>query len=231
AAAGGRGDAETRQLPVAAFLAEPVAIQRRLLEEALWGLGCRPGCRQIEALRALAAAPAGQRLHLAGGLRASRQGALLVLAFPYGRGAGRGEGPPSPAPGFRVLLPEPGEVPVPELAGRLAFRLLPATAVAAAGPAMRLAADDVAFPLEIRSLQPGDRFRPEGAPGSKKVARFLSDLRVPRAERWRVPVLLAGQRILALVGIRPDELCRIRPATATVLEIRWQGPPLPGPGR
>lgn len=65
----------------------------------------------------------------------------------------------------------------------------------------------VGFPLVVRSVQPGDRFRPLGAGGRQKLAKFFIDHKVPRHLRRRFPVVesrgqiiwLAGQRIAAAV--------------------------------
>jgi tRNA(Ile)-lysidine synthase len=44
--------------------------------------------------------------------------------------------------------------------------------------------------LHIRRLRPGDRLRPFGSPGSRKVSDILIDRRIPRESRKRLPVLV-----------------------------------------
>jgi tRNA(Ile)-lysidine synthase len=62
-----------------------------------------------------------------------------------------------------------------------------------------------AFPLELRSRRPGDRFRPERGRGSKKLKAWLIDRKVPRERRDALLVLAdAAGRIVAVpeLGVR-----------------------------
>ena len=68
--------------------------------------------------------------------------------------------------------------------------------------------EDVTLPILARSWKPGDRMRPNGMSGSKKLQDLFTDAKVPSEERMRYPVLVdaAGAgRILAVVGMRADE--------------------------
>jgi tRNA(Ile)-lysidine synthase len=60
-------------------------------------------------------------------------------------------------------------------------------------------------PLRLRGWRPGDRFRPLGGSGGKKLQDFFVDAKVPRWERGRVPLLLSGERIAWVVGYRIAE--------------------------
>ena len=75
------------------------------------------------------------------------------------------------------------------------------------------------FPLTLRFPKPGDRFHPLGAPGSKKVFDFLSEQKIARLKRIRVPILLADDVILALPGLRINHRYRITDKTSQVLQI------------
>lgn len=46
------------------------------------------------------------------------------------------------------------------------------------------------WPLAVRPWRPGDRFRPLGAPGSRKLSDVLKDLRLPVADKARAAVLV-----------------------------------------
>jgi tRNA(Ile)-lysidine synthase len=75
--------------------------------------------------------------------------------------------------------------------------------------------------LAVRSRKPGDGFRPLGAPGEKSVKRFLIDLKVPRAERGRVPIVTTPDgRIVWVAPFRLDERARVTEGTRTVLALR-----------
>ncbi len=67
-------------------------------------------------------------------------------------------------------------------------------------------ADRFTMPLIIRSWQPGDAFQPFGMRGRrKKLQDFFADLKVPREQRERIPLLVAPEGILWLGGLRTDE--------------------------
>ncbi len=57
-------------------------------------------------------------------------------------------------------------------------------------------------PLVVRSRRDGDRMRPLGMTGSKKLQDILVDLRVPAAERGRVPVFACEEAIVWVPGYR-----------------------------
>ncbi|MBH0203381.1 MAG: tRNA lysidine(34) synthetase TilS [Nitrospira sp.] len=75
-------------------------------------------------------------------------------------------------------------------------------------------AERVSQPLMVRSWLPGDRFHPAGMGGhSKKIQDFFTDLKIPIAARSRIPLVVAPEGILWVVGYRQDE--RWVPTTAT----------------
>jgi tRNA(Ile)-lysidine synthase len=64
---------------------------------------------------------------------------------------------------------------------------------------------DIAVPLSVRSRRDGDRLRPVGRAGSRKLQDLLVDRKVPARERDRVPVVTdAAGRILWVVGHAAD---------------------------
>jgi tRNA(Ile)-lysidine synthase len=75
--------------------------------------------------------------------------------------------------------------------------------------------------MYLRAPLPGDRFRPFGMRGSVKVAKFLMDHKIPRGARGRWPLLLCGDNILWVVGLRMAEAGRLDKASqsAVVLEL------------
>jgi tRNA(Ile)-lysidine synthase len=64
--------------------------------------------------------------------------------------------------------------------------------------------------LRVRSRRPGDRLRPLGAPGRRKVQDLLVDRKVPRAKRDRVPIVVdeTGQ-IVWVAGHALADQCRV----------------------
>jgi tRNA(Ile)-lysidine synthase len=78
-------------------------------------------------------------------------------------------------------------------------------------------ADRVSQPLMVRSWLPGDRFYPSGMGGhSKKLQDFFTDLKIPIAARSLIPLVVAPEGILWVVGYRQDD--RWAPTAATK---RW----------
>jgi len=78
---------------------------------------------------------------------------------------------------------------------------------------VELDADGLPDPLVVRWPASGDRFRPLGAPGSKRLRRFLADRGVPREERGTVPLVFAGSEVVWVVGVELGERGRVGPAT------------------
>ncbi|MGH7250694.1 MAG: tRNA lysidine(34) synthetase TilS [Nitrospiraceae bacterium] len=68
-----------------------------------------------------------------------------------------------------------------------------------------LDADLFTMELVVRSWAAGDAFRPLGMQGRrKKLQDYFADLKLPRAARRRVPLLVAPEGILWVGGHRPD---------------------------
>lgn len=79
-------------------------------------------------------------------------------------------------------------------------------------------ADRVSGPLVVRAWQPGDRFHPLGMKGrSKKLQDYFTDLKVPVAIRRQVPVVVAPEGIVWVVGYRQDERWTLTVATQRCL--------------
>ena len=87
------------------------------------------------------------------------------------------------------------------------------------GPAL-FDADRFSEPLLVRAWQPGDRFFPHGMKGkSKKLQDFFTDRKVARHERGKVPLLVAPEGILWVVGMRQDERFVVRGGTTRCLVV------------
>jgi tRNA(Ile)-lysidine synthase len=85
-----------------------------------------------------------------------------------------------------------------------------------------LDADITGDDLRVRSWRPGDRFRPLGLAGEKKLQDFFVDARVPRAERAGVPLVRGKPGIVWVVGHRIDGRARVTGATHRVLRLRFR---------
>ncbi|MBP2634283.1 MAG: tilS [Firmicutes bacterium] len=80
--------------------------------------------------------------------------------------------------------------------------------------------EQLALPLIVRSRLPGDRFRPRGLNGRKKLKEFFIDQKVPEAVRDQVPIIADQREILWVAGLRPSEHCQITTTTKKILQLR-----------
>ncbi len=81
-------------------------------------------------------------------------------------------------------------------------------------------ADRYSEPLLVRPWQAGDRFFPQGMKGkSKKLQDFYTDRKIARDQRGRIPLLVAPEGILWVVGIRQDERFLVSPGTTNCLVV------------
>lgn len=72
----------------------------------------------------------------------------------------------------------------------------------------------------ISPMCPGDRMRPLGMRGSKKVADILSDLKVDLANKKFIPVIRNKEKkIVALAGVMLSDSFKVTSATKRVLEV------------
>ena len=77
--------------------------------------------------------------------------------------------------------------------------------------------------LDVRAWMPGDRYKPLGAPGGRKLKEWFIDRHVPRRERCRLPIVLneVGE-ILWVPGFAPAESAKIRPSTKQALKLTYR---------
>ena len=90
-----------------------------------------------------------------------------------------------------------------------------------------LDADQLKFPLIIRNWQKGDRFKPLGMQGFKKVSDFLIDEKISVSAKEKVLVVISGEDICWLVGFRPDERFKIGPETQNVCLLKTESGDFP----
>ena len=76
-----------------------------------------------------------------------------------------------------------------------------------------------AGPLILRSRQTGDRLHPPFRTG-KRVKKWMIELGVPRWQREAVPVLVCGERVLAVAGLGPQADALAAPGEDAIY-VRW----------
>jgi tRNA(Ile)-lysidine synthase len=89
------------------------------------------------------------------------------------------------------------------------------------GTEVGVAAGALELPLAVRNRRPGDRFRPLGAPGRRKLQDFLVDRKVPRDDRDSLPLVVDGRdRIVWVVGHAVAEDFRVTDPSRGVLFLK-----------
>ena len=81
--------------------------------------------------------------------------------------------------------------------------------------------DRVEPPLTLRSIRPGDRFRPLGMKGSKKVGDYLTDCKTPRPLRDEILILCDRQGPIWLLGFEIADRVKVVAATRKVLSVGY----------
>lgn len=87
------------------------------------------------------------------------------------------------------------------------------------------------WPLQLRAHAPGDRMHPFGLQGhSRKVQDLMTDAKWSPFQKQRAVVLISGEKILWIPGLRLAEEARILPGENEALEIRLLHDANPTPG-
>ena len=133
---------------------------------------------------------------------------------------------PAEAARRRWSVTVPGVTEIPELGITLLARYAAGGELpeSSGGNTAFVNADVLAPPLTVRTRRPGDRIRPLGLGGTKKVQDVLVDAKIPRRVRDRIPIIEDDLGILWIVGCTLDERARVTPHTRRVLVLEVQGP-------
>lgn len=218
------------RIDVAALLAQPLAVRRRLVRAWLSEAGARSaGFAHVEAVLALATtARRAARLSLPGSEVTLRDGWLAVA--PGRRPASR-EGGSRISPPVVCHLPVPGVLCLEGLGTQVSADLRAVDASRAlalarepAGPDVAVVdADVVGEVLAVRFRRPGDRIQPLGMAGRRKLQDVFVDRKVPRPQRDRVPLVVdAHDRIVWVAGHAIAAGARVTSSTTRVLLLQVQ---------
>jgi tRNA(Ile)-lysidine synthase len=222
----------TVRLDAAGLSSAPRALSSRVAHAALHRLaGSKPiHFEHVDRLLALAAdeaAGSGRAISLPGQVAVRVGGRIELRPAPKSRRGGPGNQ-------FAFALSIPGEVQLGSQAVTAERLEGPAAAPGCQntwkgrGSEVGVAAGTLALPLAVRSRRPGDRFRPLGSPGRRKLQDFLVDRKVLRQDRDELPLVVdADDRIVWVVGQSVAEDFRVTDPSQGVilLKVRHLGGP------
>ena len=189
------------------------AMQRRVLREWLrahLGTLCLPPYEILEGIRRAALQGKRTSWQLSNALRLTTDETALTLHAK----------PPDPEP-YEYPVPLETPILIPQAGAWLEARLLnaPPPSLQATPECAYLDADAVQGQLIVRNARKGDRFQPLGMPAPKKLSDIFIDRKVPRAERWQLPLLCDAAGILWVPGYTIAARARLTPNTQRVLHI------------
>lgn len=224
-----------RILNAAALRAAPPALARRVIRIWLSEASTRSGSRgtgiapehndfdTVERVWHLAASLHGTRaVPVNGSMRVVRQYEKLACepVRPLSQAA------------FRKTLRVPGTTVIPSAGWRFVVRrgcgYVPLWDVPPTGPLMEAWVDAARVGrarLVARSWRAGDRIRPLGLGGSKKIQDLFVDLKIPREQRAKVPVIECRGQIVWVPGSRVSRDWVVRGPHATFLHLQARPEP------
>jgi tRNA(Ile)-lysidine synthetase-like protein len=214
------------------WLAQPEAIQAAVLRRAMGQI--RPGLSDVglevveRGLEFIRRPPRARRMDLAGGLEMVHLRDEVILAEP---------GAVLSFPDLPQLVSErsrrltlPGKLRLAS-GWRLEASVEAASASyrrrlkrAAGGYQVAIDAEVLRAPLSVRRWAPGDRIHPLGMEGTVKVADLFANEHVPLPARGRWPVVVAGDSLVWVVGLRMSHEVRLTSRSRQALVLRAISP-------
>jgi len=200
------------------LLAQPSAILRRVIRRAwfeICGSNDDLGFGHIEQILEIIKGGGGyQQIDLPRGITCKKNYDLLEFTL---------DGKEKEVPFYQHRIKVPGITTVQEAGLSIGAHILPA---AEAGDPSALGSDEtlldydrLAMPLVVRRRMQGDRFAPLGLKGSMKLKKFLIDHKVPRRLRDYLPLVVSGDDIAWVTGIRPGQKFKVTEDTTTCLHL------------
>lgn len=208
-------------LAVERLIQLPLAARRRVLRRWLEVGKAADAARDFATIERLDALALTHRrgsaaLTLPGGWQVDRKGTMLVLA----RRAAESHRP------FSRRLAVPGVTRLARAGVRITARLNPGI-VKERSPEIGALPARASLSLSVwrrrqltaRSWRNGDRMRPLGLKGSKKLQDIFSDGKVPRELRKRLPIITCGDEIIWIPGFRIAQGWAVSPRERQALQL------------
>ncbi|MCS1352392.1 tRNA lysidine(34) synthetase TilS [Mechercharimyces sp. CAU 1602] len=201
----------------------PLALQRRLIKLILKCLSS--STEQEETFTAITQtlylaqhAEPSVSVDLAGGVVARRQYQLLVIEM-------KKQAPQRESVESVVRIPIPGTIKLPTFAGELTVIITEKKIESLQNTSSYYAVFDRAYlrePVVVRSRRTGDRMRPWGVNGTKKVKDMLIDAKIPVTIRDRVPIVCHGETIIWIPGVRRSDWAPVTTLSDELVMLIWE---------
>jgi bifunctional protein TilS/HprT len=196
------------------------ALQRAALRRAyaLLGGDATLELEHVEAARALAAGSVGGRTELPGGIP-------LTVAYGGAFTLGAPSAPDGPQlTGEEIPLPIPGQIALADGWTIAAVALTPPLPAPDSVWEAYLDIEAVAGALVVRRRRPGDRLRPAGGRGSRRLQDIFVDIKLARALRDAWPLVATSTALVWVPGLRPATEFMATPTTRRAVYLRVSGP-------
>ncbi|MFO7154788.1 MAG: tRNA lysidine(34) synthetase TilS [Caldicoprobacter oshimai] len=197
------------------FLARPIAVRRRVLRMALKSIGGtldEIGANHVEDILDMALnSTTGAMLTLPNDIKALKDYDNLVVW--------RGEFRPS-VPPFEYSLDVPGSVIIKECGIEVIVQRVQHKEVSFSSPwRAYIDGDVINGKLRVRNRRQGDRFKPFGMEGTKKLKEYFIDRKVPRHERDGIPLVVDEKNIIWVVGWQIHDDYKVTPRTHNIVKL------------
>lgn len=119
-------------------------------------------------------------------------------------------------------LPVPGSIAVPEIGAEIRVEdSAESVDHVRLGGSAEIVLDygRVSGKLKVRNWQPGDRIRPLGMSGSKKVQDLFVDAKIPRDARNRIPVIVDDEKVVWVAGLALSDQVKVTDETREFLVL------------
>ena len=114
-----------------------------------------------------------------------------------------------------------GVYAIPEFNIRISLEERPSGYKAKSGESL-LDLDKLTLPLKIRSRRKGDKIVMFKDGREKKLKSFFIDAKIPRSERDKIPLLVSGGEIAAVIGMRASEKFKADKNTKRLLGVLYE---------
>ncbi len=212
------------KISLSGFNRYPRAVQGRIIRRGLELLKKNlMGMEQIhiESVVDLAQAlKVGSTLDLPEGIKAWKDYEYLVLSMEKAQGV---------LPDFQYELKVPGRVFIPEIGVEISAEYLVASpedfmdntnVLDRSNRCIYIDVDAIKGGLCVRNRRSGDRFKPLGLGGTKKLKDFFIDNKIPRHKRDSIPLVLDRDNIIWVAGYQMNDDYKITRQTKRLLKLK-----------